>query len=271
VKPVPVLYDGMTFLYAVCVLLCFIDFLHPKKSLARAALWFIAMVWLMQSLLLVERAFDLGHFPIYSLSESLILFAWLLLTFSLVIQTFFNIDLFTFFSNLIGFAVVVFDLFTGPSRTVPLAEQGDLLAIHITMAFLSYAAFSMAFIFSLMYLIQERLLKEKRWTETFRRLPALDRLDAYAYRLVLVGFPLLLLSMILGVIWYDIQFHRLLWWDPKPVVSILLVILYGAYLYLRAALSWRGKQLAWLNVFSFGVVIVNYLIVGTVLAGFHRW
>lgn len=265
------IFDGMTVLYAISVLLYFLDFLNSDARVNRAAFIVLCVVWGLQTFFLAFRTRELGHFPVWSTSESMVVFAWVLLAVSVVVNYFYKIDLFTFFANLIGFAVVALDTFAhrGPSASVP--QEGDLLLMHVGMAFLSYTAFSLACIFSVMFLIQERLLKAKRFTATFRRLPALDRLDRLAYRMVLIGFPLLLISMILGAIWTVLQYGRPLLWDAKPLVSLLLLLLYGAVIYLRVTSRWPVRRAAWLTVAGFGGVVLNYLVVGMYFSQFHRW
>lgn len=266
------LYDLMTFLYAVVVVLYFLDFVAHNRALNRVAFWLLAVVWGLQTSFFLTRMFEVKYVPLLTTFDTTLFFSWLLITFSLAINYFYKVDLFAFFTSVIGFAMVVFDLFEGEgSSSVGANLQGDLLIIHISLAFLSYAAFLLSFIFSMMYLIQAKLLKEKRWNNVFRRLPALDKLDAFTYRLIIVGFPLLLVAMILGVNWYYKVFGSVLVWDAKPIVSILLLVCYVIWLYLRLATGWSGRKLAWWNVASFGVVIVNYLFVGQFFSGFHRW
>ncbi|GIM44638.1 protein HemX [Collibacillus ludicampi] len=266
------LYDAMTVTYALSVLLYFIDFLQHKRMINRIAFGLLSVVWLMQTVFFLLRMKEYDYLPVLTHFETLIFFSWILITFSLVINFFYKIDLFTFFANVVGFAAVALDTFTGKgAASVDVKLQGDLLFIHITIAFLSYAAFAIATIFSIMYLIQEKLLKEKRWNTLFRRLPALDQLDMFSFRLIVIGFPLLLIAMILGAIWYKIQFGRFLFLDPKPLVSLLLFVLYGLYLYFRVAWGWVGRKSAWLNILGFSGVLINYLFVGTFFSGFHRW
>jgi HemX protein len=266
------MYDLMVFLYAAVVVLYFLDFVAHKKMLNRIAFGLLAVVWGLQTSFFLTRMTDVGYVPLVTSFETTLFFSWLLISFSLVINYFYKIDLFAFFTNVIGFSMVVFDLFTGEGGTkVGENLQGDLLVLHITLAFLSYAAFSISFIFSIMYLIQSKMLKEKRWNNMFRRLPALDKLDAFTYRLIVIGFPLLVVAMILGVNWYYMSFGTILILDAKPIVSVVLLGFYIAWLYLRAASGWSGRKLAWWNVASFGLVIINYLIVGTYFSGFHRW
>jgi len=266
------LYDLMTFLYAVVVVLYFLDFVLHKFMLNRIAFGLLAVVWGLQTSFFLARMVETETVPLLTTFETTLFFSWLLVTFSLVINYFYKIDLFAFFTNVIGFAMVAFDLFTGEGRTSIGADlQGDLLILHITLAFFSYAAFSISFIFSIMYLIQSKMLKEKRWNNTFRRLPALDKLDLFTFRLIIIGFPLLLTAMILGVNWYYMRFGSVLILDAKPIVSVVLLALYAVWLYLRLATGWSGRKLAWWNVAAFGLVIINYSIVGTFFSGFHNW
>lgn len=266
------MYDLMVFFYAIAVVLYFLDFIGHRRTLNRIAFGLLAAVWGLQTSFFLTRMTEVGYVPLVTSFETTLFFSWLLISFSLVINYFYKIDLFAFFTNVIGFAMVVFDLVTGEGG-VRVGEnlQGDLLVLHITLAFLSYAAFSISFIFSIMYLIQSKMLKEKRWNNMFRRMPALDKLDAFTYRLIIVGFPLLLVAMILGVSWYYTQFGSVLILDAKPLVSVVLLGLYVVWLYLRTASGWSGRKLAWWNVASFGLVIINYLFVGTYFSGFHSW
>jgi len=268
-----VIYDIMTFLYAVVVVLYFLDFILHKRVLNRTAFTLLVVVWGLQTSFFLSRILEDNSVPLYTTFETTLFFSWLLISFSLFINYFYKIDLFAFFTNLIGFTMVVFDLFTGEGATATVGSnlQGNLLVLHITLAFLSYAAFSLSCIFSVMYLLQSKLLKEKRWNNMFRRLPALDKLDSFTFKLIIVGFPMLLVAMILGVNWYYTVNNSILVWDAKPVVSVFLLGCYIVWLYLRVGSGWSGRKLAWWNIVSFGLVIINYLFVGAYFSGFHRW
>lgn len=264
------LYDVMAFIYAITVLMYFVDFVQPNRKVNRSAFVMLSVVWVIQSVFFVLRMLELNYVPVLTTFETMIFFSWILITFSLVINFFYKIDLFTFFTNVIGFAVVIFVTFSNKGATsIAKSLQGDLLVLHITLAFLSYACFLLAAIFSIMYLIQEKFLKEKRWNALFRRLPALDQLDTFSFRLIVFGFPLLIVAMILGAIWYNATFQSLSILDPKPLVSVLLLALYGIYIYLRMSAGWMGRKLAWFNIAAFFGVILNYLVVGQF--GFHNW
>jgi HemX protein len=266
------LYDWITFLYAVSVLLYFVDFVQKNRKVNRYAYWSLVGVWVLQTIFFIERMRALDYVPVFTRFEVTIFFAWLLITFSLIINYFYKMDMFTFLVNILGFSFVAFDSFERKGATYLATQlQGDLLVIHIGMAIVSYALFSLACIVSIMYLIQHYMLKMKRWKPILNRLPALDRLESVTFIMILIGFPLLLIAMILGAIWYKLHFGNILWFDAKPLVSAILLVIYGIYLYVRVSSGWGGQKLAWLSILGFIVVVINYLVVSQFMSGFHRW
>ncbi|MCK5912478.1 MAG: cytochrome c biogenesis protein CcsA, partial [Desulfuromusa sp.] len=53
----------------------------------------------------------------------------------------------------------------------------------------------------MMYLIQNRMLKSKRFTGIYQVLPSLDTLDKVNYTCLSIGFPLMTLGIISGAFW----------------------------------------------------------------------
>lgn len=256
------LYDAMAILYATSLVLYFMDAIHPRRRMNRTALLLLFFVFVTETVLLVLRLRDLGYVPVYSRFDVLLLLSWLILLVALVVDAFFRVDLLLFFANALGFAIVAFDTFARQGRLSYTSNQGDLLVFHISLAVLSYVAFSFAFIFSVMYLIQNRFLREKRWTTLYFRLPSLERLDTYGYRSILVGFPLLMLAMILGAIWGKLTLGKFLLADPKPLATGLLWVMYGVYLVLRVYRGWSGQRLIVYQLICFLGVLLNFVVIG---------
>ncbi|MBO8172519.1 MAG: cytochrome c biogenesis protein CcsA [Bacillaceae bacterium] len=265
---------AIIYLYTLSILFYFSDFLNSNRQANRLAFWLLAAVWAMQTTFFVNRMMVESYFPVVTLFESLFFYSWVLVTLSLVINYFFKIDFFVFFTNLIGFAMLALNLFTNPDAPPRVSELliSDLLVIHITLAFLGYGAFSLSFIFSVMYLIQHRLLKEKKWNHKLRRLPSLSQLDLYSYRLNMLGVPVLLVSIILGFIWAYLKLDRIwmFWLDPKVLLSIVVLLVFSLYLYQRVVKKQQGLRLVFWNVGAFMIMIINFLISDSV-SSFHRW
>ncbi len=265
------MYDITIYLYAFSVLMYFSDFLQSNRKVNRTAFWLLAIVWILQSVFFVSQMIDKDYFPVLTLFETLFFYSWIMVSLSLTINYFYKMDLLVFFTNILGFIVMSVSIFTNPTAAPALSERliSELLFIHISLAFISYGAFSISFILSIMYLLQNKILKEKRWTPLLQKLPSLGLLDVYAYRLTMIGVPLLLLALILGVLWAHI-IGQSVGFDPKLMMSILVLVVYGTYLYRRISYDWQGKKLATMNVVAFAIVLLNYLISGSI-SSFHQW
>ncbi|MBX6353401.1 MAG: cytochrome c biogenesis protein CcsA [Thermoflavifilum sp.] len=263
------LADASTLFYAATLALLFIDALQPRRPLHRAALVLLFVVLVAQTGLLWVRFEELDNLPVYSPADALRLAAWLVVAAALSVNAWFPTDLTLFFINVVGFAWVVFSNFSASAAVDGVGHGGDLLFLHVMLAVGSYVAFAFGFVFSFLYLVHDAMLRAGRWGSWYFRLPSLERLDTLAFRCAAVGVPLLLAAIVSGMLWGHMRFGRWLWWDPKPIVTMLIWLAYGVYVLLRMRSGWGGRNLAWVNVLCFGGVIVNFVAISS-LSGFHR-
>ncbi|MEH7197026.1 cytochrome C assembly family protein [Priestia megaterium] len=267
------IYELIVILYAASVLLYFIDFVQNNRKANSIAFWLLSIVWVLQTAFLILRMFETGRFPILTVSEGLYFYAWVLITLSLVINRLFRVDFMVFFTNMIGFLIMAIHTFA-PLETYTAVQSerlvSELLIIHITMAILSYGAFSVSFVFSALYLVQYNLLKKKKWGKRLLRIEDLTKLDYMSYVLILIGVPLLLLSLILGIIWAYIKYVDFHWYDTKVLGSFLMFVAYSAYLYARLRRGIQGKAIAMWNIGLFLVLLINFFLFGS-LSNFHFW
>lgn len=268
------LFDITIVVYACSVLLYFIDFLQTNRKANQVAFWLLAIVWVFQTIYIGTEVFNQEAIPLLSRFDTLIFYAWLLITLSLLINLFFKMDMFLFFTNIVGFSILAMSLFVeGKGISEAVAEQfnSEWLIIHISMAFLSYAAFTLSAVFAGIYLLQHRLLKQKKWNKQIRRGPSLAQLDRGSFYLILFGFPLLLLSLILGLVWGAYTLEEELWFlDTKVVFSIFALFMYGVYLYQRVFRDWAGKKITELNLICFLILLINYFL-SNLFSRFHFW
>lgn len=267
------LHELMVVLYALCILLYFIDFLHNDRKAKGLAFWLLSFVWLLQTIFLILFIVKTGRFPLLTIFEGLYFYAWLLISLSLVINRWLRIDFLVFFINIIGFLIMVIHIFAPlQSETQIMNSQliSELLFIHIIFAIFSYVAFSLSFVLSVLYIIQFDLLKGKKWGKRLWRLPDLSKLDRLSYRLNVVGVPLLFLSLILGVEWALIKLPDLHWLDAKVLGSFLVLVAYSFYLFLRVKVGINNKTLALFNIGTFLIVLTNFFLFGK-MSTFHFW
>ncbi len=100
-----------------------------------------------------------------------------------------------------------------PSAPPPVSPgRGAMLALHITMGILGYAAFALSFILSIIFILQSRILRERRPGRTFWRFPPLDVLNRMSRSSVWVGLAASSLSLVLGFVW-DKRVNGFLSWQ----------------------------------------------------------
>lgn len=267
------LHEATVVLYALSVLLYFIDFLHHNRKANRIAFWLLAFVWLLQTVFLFLYMMKTGRFPVLTIFEGLYFYAWVLITLSLALNRFLRVDFIVFFTNVIGFIIMAIHTFAPVEYESNVMAQkliSELLLIHITVAILSYGAFSLSFVFSVLYLIQYDLLKRKKWGPRLLRVADLSKLDKTSYVLNVIGVPMLMISLILGVQWAYIKVPDMIWYDSKVVGSFVVIAAYSIYLYLKVGKGLVGNQLALWNIASFLIVLINFFLFGS-LSSFHFW
>ncbi|WP_062234050.1 cytochrome c biogenesis protein [Fictibacillus sp. FJAT-27399] len=267
------IYDTTIILYALSIIGYFIDFLQNNRKANRMAFWLLSIVWMLQTVFFVQRMIEVGRPPILTPFEGLFFYAWILVTFSLVMNYFFRIDFLVFFTNVLGFLIMSINLFApGEQVSDEMSTRliSELLVIHVTMAFVSYGAFTLSFIFSIMYLLQHRLLKQKKWSKRLQRLGSLSRLERLSFVLNMTGVPILLLSLILGVIWAFLKIQSFSLLDAKVITSFIVIAVYSVFLYQKVAKGLQGKTLAIWNTGAFLIVLINYFLAST-LTEFHFW
>lgn len=270
---IPRLHELTVVLYAFSVLLYFFDFIHHNRKANQIAFWLLAFVWVLQTTFLCLYMVNTGRFPVLTIFEGLYFYSWVLVTLSLGINRLLRVDFIVFFTNILGFIVLAIHTFAPVQYHSHIVAQklvSELLLIHITMAILSYGAFSLSFVFSLLYLLQYDLLKRKKWGTRLLRLADLSKLEHLSYVLAVIGVPMLMLALILGLQWVLIKVPGVHWYDSKVIGSFIVLAGYCIYLYLKIGKGMSGKTLALWNIGSFLIVLINFFLFGQ-LSSFHLW
>lgn len=168
-------------------------------------------------------------------------------------------------------AALVF--YTAASQLMP-SLQSYWLSIHVTVATLSIGLFTLSFVVQLLYLVQSR--REARPTADAKRgwldaLPASATLDRLAYGVVIIAFPLWTFTLIAGAIWAQKAWGHYWNWDPKEVWTLVIWVMYAAYLHARYTAGWSGRKAAYLALAAYACIIVNYGVVNVYFVGQHSY
>ena len=220
---------------------------------------------------LLERSGWGANVPYDDLYGSFSLFAWLLAATYLGLEAFHRDR--SVGALVMPVVLIVFGLsqvYT-PTTPVNVPARGPLLAMHITMNVLGYAAFALSFVLSVVYLIQNRMLRHHRMRSLVWRFPALEVLERMSRSSVMVGLVSLIIGVAFGLFWFN-RLEGTYWTgDPKEIITVVILAVYLGYLWLGRSAAWRGARASVLCVVNFFVVLFSYSVVNLYLSGFHRF
>lgn len=168
----------------------------------------------------------------------------------------------------LGLAITVW--YTDASELMP-SLRSVWLAIHVTVATLSVAVFTIGFSLGIMYLVQDRLEASGRTTTFMSRLPGSRALERLTYGVHIVAFPLWTFTVIAGAIWARQAWGSYWNWDPKEVWSFVIWVVYAAYLHARATTGWKRQNAVWISLVGFACVILNFAVVNVFFVGQHSY
>ena len=145
------------------------------------------------------------------------------------------------------------------SDAIPVALMSNWLFVHAPLVILGYVALFISFSAAVLYLIQERELKSKSTRMFYHRFPSLEVCDELAYKSLAIGFPLMTLGIVSGVLWA----HSANWahweFDTKIQLAFFTWLIYLLLITYRVIAGWRGKKAAYLAIACFVGVLVTFV------------
>ncbi len=214
----------------------------------------------------------IGHAPFSNLYESLVFFSWTIILIYLIVERKIGTRVVGVFVAPLAFLSMAYASFSPDisSQIQPLmpALKSNWLIAHVIACFIGYAAFTIAFGISIMYLLKQRREDDDR---SFLALfPKTGDLDDLNHRMILFGFLFLSAGIITGAVWANSAWGRYWGWDPKETWSLITWFIYATLLHARLTHGWRGKRIAYLSLIGFAAVLFTYFGVN-LLPGLHSY
>jgi ABC-type uncharacterized transport system permease subunit len=174
--------------------------------------------------------------------------------------------------------ILVFVPALGPDRYHFPSEgvRTSWLVAHIAALLAAYAALGFSLLASLLYLLQERRLKQIPKTGGHEGwlpldwLPPLDTLERIAHATLEFGFPCMTVGLVIGaVLVQETPLGAAYFLDPKVIASFISWGVYVLLLLVRRSAGLRGRKAAWLS----GAVVVVMLFVwaANLVSHVHRF
>jgi len=234
-------------------------FARPRHVLAaRIGAWFLAAAFAVHTASMGLGCKEVGGLEFFSLRGGFVLTGWTVAVAYLVVQRFYHLPAVgAFVTPLVLLILAPFLVGEGHQAEVAKATlQNPALTFHIFTAAAGVAMFAIAFGVALMYVLQEREVKGKRFGVLFSRLPPLQSLDTLTQRLVRLGFVIFTVALLLGAFTAKAVWKSAWSWDPQQITSLVIWLFYGGLVQLRHA-GWHGRRYALLTMVGFALVIVT--------------
>jgi cytochrome c-type biogenesis protein CcsB len=259
--------------YIVATIHSILAFIYKRRATEYIAYLATILGFTVHTISLINDWIRDGRYPLLYLDETFSFLGWTILVVYGLVTYRYNIQALSIFTlPMVTLLTVLANITRSPatmtSNTVIDGAASWIFPVHTTLLLFAYASFFVAFVASLMYLWQERALKMKTFSGVFHRFPSLVTIDDIGSASTGIGFTLLTLGMVTGMLWSSWRFGYLWHNSPKEFFALVTWLLYLTLVHYRYTSKWRGRKAAWLGVVGFALVLCTFL--GTrLLGGFH--
>ncbi|MFZ6843919.1 cytochrome C assembly family protein [Undibacterium sp. RuTC16W] len=149
---------------------------------------------------------------------------------------------------------------------VTLTGKTTMFPWHLGIALLSYSTLTIAAFHAVVMILQDAHLHKPNnqslpaWLNAaIERLPALLTMEKILFRLITIGFVLLSLTVLSGVVFSEQVLGIAFKWDHKTVLSLFSWCLFGVLLIGRKWRGWRGKTVLSFTLSGFITLLLAYV------------
>lgn len=266
----PLLYAALA-AYVVAAIHAILAFVNKRRAVERVTVWSLGAGFAAHTAAIIADWLADGHYPLFHLHETISFLGWtLVVVYALALYRYKTRALGVFTIPLVALLVLASNFVRERSSMLPSrVTEGEapwLFPVHTTLLIFAYASLFVAFAAGVMYLLMERELRRKRFGAVFHRLPSLAAVDDIGSNAASIGFTLLTLGILTGVVWSSARTGRVWHNDPTEMFALLTWVLYLTLLHYRT--QWRGRKAAWLGVAGFALVLCTF-VGAVVLGGYH--
>jgi ABC-type uncharacterized transport system permease subunit len=166
---------------------------------------------------------------------------------------------------LAAIAIVLPTLF--PGTLLPLTGKSPWFAWHIAVSMLAYGALTVAALHAVLMALQESRLHSLPQTAAVSgglslaldRLPPLLTMERLLFRMIVIGFILLSLTVVSGVFFSEQVFGQPFRLEHKTVFSLFSWLLFAVLLAGRHWFGWRGRTALSLTLTGFATLLLAYV------------
>ncbi len=259
-------------LYIITFGIYFYDFMYGGKNFANSKRIFLFITLLFHAIYLILRTIEFNHPPITNVFE-----IFTVLAFS-VSFSYFLLELLTdirgtgpFIIIISIFFQIISTLFIEDLVLVKEVLRSNLLGGHVFSALLGYSGITISAVYGVLYMILYQDIKLNKFGLIFNRLPSLEVLERLSFVSAIIGFTMLTIAIIIGVIWLPKAFPDFSYADPKLIGTALVWLLYGIGILSKTLGKLRGKRVITLSIIGFVIAILSTTLSNFLSKSFHTF
>ena len=267
-------------IYLVAAALYAVHFARRDAGVGRAATTVLVAGAFVHTFVIGMQTMEVWNAAFASTSRAASTFAWLLaLSYLYTELTTEERAMGVFILPIIAVLQVISTVAPANTEPNPLLDS-PWFWVHMLSLLFAYASFALAGVLGLTYVLQFKEIKKKNLGFFYTRLPSLQVLDVMNARTVTVGWILLTVGVVVGVIWatqaqaaspMDPQMQAFSIGDPKILVTVLTWVVYSFALVARRTMGWSGRKAAWLSAAGFVIVMLSFLPINYLVTTSHSF
>jgi len=262
----------LPFFYGAVFSIYLFDFFTEKKTAYNSKRLILFITLLIHVFYLLARMIEYNHppitnkFEIFSIIACSIAFSYFVLELLTDIRgTGAFIILFSLFFQLAS------SLFVTDTYIVPEVLRNKLLGMHVISALLGYSGITISAVYGILFIILYKNLKANKFGLVFDRLPSLEILEKLSFYSMVIGFVLLTIAIIIGILWLPAAFPNFSYADPKLVSTLIVWVAYGVGIAMKLFGNLYGKKVILFSLIGFLFAIVSLIVTNSLAKTFHSF
>lgn len=242
----------MTLLFSIIILytlltLILVANVWVKKEIISFVRFFSFVILFLQATFITLRWLEGGHPPVVSTFDEGVLASFFLLLYSTLLDK--KQHFVRFFVPFATISIIYGMLYYDGVRPIIPTEDGVSVYFHVFFVWLSYFFYSLAFVASIVCLMERNIFGAKLNREN---------LEEYIYKNILYGIVMQTIMFVLGAYHGAFVFGNWWLWDPVVFLCLISWFVYATLLHGVIFLGWTGKLLSKLSILGFIFTMLLY-------------
>ena len=258
--------------YLVTVIIYTYAFFSSKPGARKLKSPFLVVTLLLHIIYIVTRTIYFHHPPIITVFDMFCLLAFSIAASYRIVEMVTGLKNTGLLILALAFLFqLISSLFIQEISEVPPNLRSYILGLHVLSALIGYSAFSIAAVYGLLYLFQYNNLKSKKVSIFFEKLPNLEHLEQLTRYSMKLGFILLSVAIVIGMLWLPVAIDNYSFLDPKVFGTVIIWVLYAIGLFLMRGGRGSGRQVMRFAIMAYFITICSLTILNLYFNTFHRF